>query len=149
MSFPQTLPDAIPRWPETARSLKLAAITGDCSHTVEFGRAVKLDFRLEETGKLNGVFTVSAGLDIEAARALAATLNELLERAEQMPLPECSGRWSEGACGPDGIADEQIANGMDERVAVAWLLWILPWDIMLSGRTHDLHLYAPRRRVAS
>jgi hypothetical protein len=91
MSFPQTLRDAIPRWPETARSLKLAAITGDCSHTVEFGRAVKLDFRLEETGKLNGVFTVTAGLDIDAARALAATLNKLLERAERMPATRVFG----------------------------------------------------------
>jgi hypothetical protein len=85
MLFPQPLRSAIPNWPDSARTLNLTAIDGSSSNTVEFGQTVKLDFRLEESGKLDGVFTVSAGFDLDAARALAASLKDLIEQAERTP----------------------------------------------------------------
>jgi hypothetical protein len=90
MLFPQSLREAIPNWPNSARTLNLTAIDGDSSNTVEFGQTVKLDFRLEESGKLAGVFTVSAGFDLDAARALAVSLKDLIEQAEQTPPTQLS-----------------------------------------------------------
>lgn len=65
--------------------LTLTNIDGSCSHSALRGRRVELNFHVEETGKLNGVFNVYADLEIEAARALAATLAELVKRAEGLP----------------------------------------------------------------
>ncbi len=85
MYFPKALRDAIPDWENSARMLNLTGIDGNCSHTEPGGRRVQLNFHLEETGKLSGAFDVYADLEIEAARALAATLEELVRRAENLP----------------------------------------------------------------
>jgi len=85
MYFPHDLRDAIPEWENSARMLTLTNIDGSCSHSQLRGRRVELNFHVEETGKLNGAFNVYADLEIEAARALAATLDELVKRAEGMP----------------------------------------------------------------
>ncbi len=74
MYFPKGLRDAIPDWENSARMLKLTNIDGNCSHSQLRGRRVELKFHVEETGKLHGAFQVFADLEIEAARALAATL---------------------------------------------------------------------------
>jgi len=44
-----------------------------------------LKFVVRETGKLTGVFEVHAQLNLEAAKALAKTLTDLVEQAERMP----------------------------------------------------------------
>jgi hypothetical protein len=85
MYFPKGLRDAIPDWENSARMLTLTNIDGNCSHSALRGRRVELNFHVEETGKLNGAFNVYADLEIEAARALAATLDELVKRAEGLP----------------------------------------------------------------
>ena len=85
MYFPQALRDAIPHWVNSARMLNLTNIDGNCSHSQLRGRRIELNFHIEETGKLQGAFNVYADLEIEAARALAATLEELVKRAETMP----------------------------------------------------------------
>lgn len=85
MYFPKVLRDAIPDWENSARMLELTKIDGACSHTQRGGKRVQLNFHLEEAGKLHGAFDVYADLEIEAARALAATLEELVKRAENLP----------------------------------------------------------------
>jgi hypothetical protein len=85
MYFPKVLRDAIPDWENSARMLNLASIDGNCSHTNLGGKRVQLNFHLEESGKLQGAFDVYADLEIEAARALAATLEELVRRADNLP----------------------------------------------------------------
>jgi hypothetical protein len=85
MYFPKGLRDAIPAWEDSARMLRLTHIEGNCSHSALRGRRVELSFHVEETGKLKGAFNVLADLEIEAARALAATLEELVKRAEGLP----------------------------------------------------------------
>jgi hypothetical protein len=85
MYFPKGLRDAIPDWENSARMLTLTNIDGNCSHSTLRGRRIELNFHVEETGKLNGAFNVYADLEIEAARALAATLDELVKRAEGLP----------------------------------------------------------------
>jgi hypothetical protein len=86
MSFPQALRDAIPTMPRCwGRSLELASIDGDCCNSAFYGRQVRLKFQVRETGKLKGVFEVQAQLNLEAARALAKTLTDLVEQAERMP----------------------------------------------------------------
>ena len=85
MQFPAELRKAIPDWANSARLLRLTNVNGDCSHSVEFGRQVHLNFRVEETGKLTGAFDVVAYLDVEAAKGLAATLDELIKRVERLP----------------------------------------------------------------
>jgi hypothetical protein len=92
MYFPKGLRDAIPAWENSARMLRLTNIDGNCSHTGLRGRRIELSFHVEETGKLNGAFNVLADLEIEAARALAATLEELVKRAEGLP-PENVPNW--------------------------------------------------------
>jgi hypothetical protein len=72
--------------------LKLTNIDGACSHSLLRGRRVELNFHVEETGKLNGAFNVYADLEIEAARALAATLEELVKQAETLP-PSHTPTW--------------------------------------------------------
>lgn len=86
MVFPQTLRDAIPgpELPGCGRSLILSSIDGSCSRSV-FGQRVRLNFRVEETGKLTGTFNVCADLNVDAAKALSATLQELVERLEHTP----------------------------------------------------------------
>ncbi|MGD1091803.1 MAG: hypothetical protein ABSB35_07395 [Bryobacteraceae bacterium] len=86
MVFPHTLRDAIPgpELPGCGRSLILSSIDGSCSRSV-FGRRMRLSFRVEEAGKLSGAFQVYADLNVEAAKALAATLQELVERVEHAP----------------------------------------------------------------
>ena len=85
MHFPTELRKAIPDWANSARLLRLTKVDGDCSHSVEFGRQVHVNFRVEETGKLTGAFDVIAHLDVEAAKGLAATLDELIKRVERLP----------------------------------------------------------------
>jgi hypothetical protein len=84
MYFPRVLRDAIPDWENSARMLELTKIDGACSHTQRGGKRVQLNFHLEESGKLHGAFDVYADLEIEAARALAATLEELVKQAEHL-----------------------------------------------------------------
>lgn len=59
-------------------------MTGDAIFTIWGGRQVHLDLLVKETGKLKGEFRVAMDLQPEAARALAVTLNELADRAEQL-----------------------------------------------------------------
>ncbi|HEY2019508.1 MAG TPA: hypothetical protein VGH38_38640 [Bryobacteraceae bacterium] len=84
MNFPQALRDAIPTTPGCwGRALVLASIDGDCGTSAFYGRKVRLKFQVKETGKLTGVFEVQAHLNLEAARALAKTLTDLVEQAER------------------------------------------------------------------
>jgi acyl-CoA thioesterase FadM len=86
MAFPQDLREAIPTmrgcW---GRALALASIDGDCRNSALFGQQVRIRFQVEETGKLSGKFDVQAYLNLDAARALAKTLTDLVEQAERMP----------------------------------------------------------------
>jgi fructose 1,6-bisphosphatase len=92
MYFPHGLRDAIPEWEDSARMLRLTHIDGNCSHSQIRGRRIELNFHVEEAGKLQGAFNVYADLEIEAARALAATLMELVQRAEDLP-PSKTPTW--------------------------------------------------------
>jgi len=89
MRFPHALRDAIPGddLPGCDRALILSSIDGSSPSSVQFGGfdmgpRVQLNFRVEESGKLTGVFDVSVSLQLEAAKALAATLQELVARVE-------------------------------------------------------------------
>jgi hypothetical protein len=87
MNFPQGLRDAIPTTPGCwGRSLALESIDGDCVNSALFGKQVRLRFLARETGKLTGKFDVQAHLNLDAARELARSLTELVERAEKMPI---------------------------------------------------------------
>lgn len=88
MIFPQALRDAIPgpELPGCDRALVLAAIDGANLDTPA-GPFVRLNFRLEETGKLTGVFDVHADLNLDAARALASTLQQLIDRGSPVTPP--------------------------------------------------------------
>ena len=83
--FPQTLRDAIPgpELPGCARCLILSSIDGASSNDDIFGRLIRLKFLAEESGKLKGVFEIGVELQLDAARALAATLRELVERLDK------------------------------------------------------------------
>ena len=83
--FPQKLRDAIPgpELPGCARSLILSSINGDCTSDQFFGERIRLKFLAEESGKLQGRFEIGVDLEVEAARALAATLQQLVERLEK------------------------------------------------------------------
>lgn len=85
--FPQRLRDAIPgpELPGCARCLNLTSLDGDCSSDTLFGPRVRLKFLAEESGKLTGTFEIGVDLQVEAARALAATLLDLAERVEKLP----------------------------------------------------------------
>lgn len=86
--FPQALRDAIPgpELPGCARSLILDSIGGNCASDNFFGKRVRLKFLAKESGKLKGTFEIGVDLEPEAARALAATLRDLAERVEKLPL---------------------------------------------------------------
>ena len=81
MHFPQALRDAIPGpdLPGCDRLLILSSIAGSWSHSIVHGRRVQLNLRVEESGKLTGVFDVKVHLNVDAARALADTLEKLIE----------------------------------------------------------------------
>ena len=87
MIFPQALREAIPATPGCwGRALELASVDGDCCNSSFYGQQTRLKFVVRETGKLKGVFEVHAQLNLEAARALAKTLTDLVEQAERMPV---------------------------------------------------------------
>ncbi len=85
MTFPAALRDAIPT-PDSCggRVLVLDSIEGQCQHSFEFGKRVLLRFAVRETGKLKGEFDVYADIDVEAARALAQSLEQLAGQVERM-----------------------------------------------------------------
>ena len=84
IGLPRELREAIPDLPTCiGRVLKVDAINGDASNTQLFGARVNLKLVVKETGKLKGEFVIRLDLAPDAARALAATLTELAERAER------------------------------------------------------------------
>ncbi|HTX39259.1 MAG TPA: hypothetical protein VME43_29745 [Bryobacteraceae bacterium] len=86
MTFPCELRNAIPDLPTyVGRTLELSSTHGHASHTRLFGARVHLALGIHKTGKLKGRFTVGVDLELEAARALAASLIELADRAEKLP----------------------------------------------------------------
>lgn len=91
ITLPRELREAIPDLPTyVGRTLELASTQGRASHTRLFGARVHLALGIRETGKLKGRYTVGIDLEIEAARALGASLLELADRAEkspEVPLP--------------------------------------------------------------
>src|ERR1051325_5242512 len=81
MAFPQDLRGAIPTMPGCwGRALALASIDGDCCNSLIYGKQVRIRFQVEETGKLTGKFDVQTFLNLDAARALAKTLTDLVEQ---------------------------------------------------------------------
>ena len=86
MTFPSELRNAIPDLPTyVGRALELSSTDGQASNTRLFGARVHLNLGLQETGKLKGRFTVRMDLEVEAARALAASILALADRAEKLP----------------------------------------------------------------
>ena len=83
MAFPRELRSAIPDL-HAGRVLELDSINGHASHFRLFGPLVELKLVVKETGKLTGEFVVRMGLQVAAARKLAATLTELADLAEQL-----------------------------------------------------------------
>ncbi|MGD0299659.1 MAG: hypothetical protein ABSE86_21420 [Bryobacteraceae bacterium] len=85
--FPQRLRDAIPgpELPGCARCLNLTSIDGESSSDNFFGQTVRLKLLAEESGKLTGAFEIGVHLQVDAARALARTLLDLVERVEKTP----------------------------------------------------------------
>lgn len=80
MLFPRELRAAIPELPTCiGRVLDLTSVDGN---NPVLGPPVELRLLVQETGKLTGKFTVRLGLQVEAARALAAMLTQLADRAE-------------------------------------------------------------------
>jgi hypothetical protein len=78
--FPRELREAIPDLATCiGRVLDLTAVDGS---NPELGPPVSLRLLVQESGKLKGEFTVSVGLQVEAARALAAMLTQLADQAE-------------------------------------------------------------------
>src|SRR5277367_3435987 len=77
--FPQALRDAIPGpdLPGCDRLLILSGIRASCGESPFYGRRVQLKLRVEESGKLTGAFDLNVYLTVEAAQALAATLQQL------------------------------------------------------------------------
>jgi hypothetical protein len=82
MAFPRELRSAIPDL-HAGRVLELDSINGRASNTRLFGPLVELKLVVKETGKLTGEYVVRMGLQIDAARKLAATLTNLADRAEK------------------------------------------------------------------
>jgi hypothetical protein len=82
VQFPQALRDAIPGpdLPGCDRLLVLSSIDGSRINSPLYGQRVQLKMRVEESGKLTGAFDLNVHLTVEAARALAATLQKLTER---------------------------------------------------------------------
>jgi len=83
MTFPRELRAAIPDLPTCmGRVLQLDSMNGQVSSSRLFGTRVHLKLVVKETGKLKGEFVVRVDLEAEAARALAATLQQLAEQVE-------------------------------------------------------------------
>src|ERR1700730_8760903 len=82
MAFPRELRAAIPDL-HGGRVLELDSINGHTSNIPLYGPLVKLKLVVKETGKLSGEFVVRMGLQIDAARKLAATLTQLADQIEQ------------------------------------------------------------------
>jgi len=83
MTFPQELRAAIPEGRGySGRVLELDAIDGKVRQLDLSGPVVHLDLRVQETGNLTGRFTLWMDLQPSAARALAATLSQMADRAE-------------------------------------------------------------------
>ena len=88
MAFPRELRDAIPDLPTCiGRVLKVDSIQGHSSDTQLFGPRVHLKVVVKETGKLTGEWAVRIDLEVDAARAWAATLTQL---ADQVQAPAAS-----------------------------------------------------------
>ena len=86
MAFPRELRDAIPDLPTyVGRVLELDSMSGQPAHTNLFGPRVNLKLVVKETGKLRGEYTIRMDLETESARALAATLMQLADQADQLP----------------------------------------------------------------
>ncbi len=84
VTFPRELRNAIPDLPTyVGRSLELSEIHGESSDTALFGKRIQLRLTAAETGKLKGRYPVRVDLDPEAARGLAATLNQLCDELER------------------------------------------------------------------
>ena len=82
MAFSRELRQAIPDL-HAGRVLELDSINGRTSDIPVFSPPVELRLVVKETGKLTGEFVVVMGLQIDAARKLAATLTELADQAER------------------------------------------------------------------
>jgi hypothetical protein len=93
MAFPRELREAIPDL-HRGRILELDSINGGASHLSIFGPLVELKLVVKETGKLDGQFVVGMGLQVEAARQLAAVLTELAAKAEKLPVAEVPNLYS-------------------------------------------------------
>jgi hypothetical protein len=83
MAFPRELREAIPEL-HAGRALDLDSINGQAANTPFYGPLVELKLVVKETGKLTGEFVIRMGLQIEAARELAATLTRLADAAESI-----------------------------------------------------------------
>jgi hypothetical protein len=84
MTFPQELRAAIPEARGySGRVLELDAIDGKVREVALGGPVVHLDLRVQETGNLTGKFTLWMDLQPSAARAFAATLSQMADRAER------------------------------------------------------------------
>src|SRR5262245_31193263 len=82
MTFPRELRHAIPDLPTCeGRVLALESITG-ATCPARFGMHVKLQLLVQETGKLQGKYTLTTELQPEAARQLAEALNQLADQAD-------------------------------------------------------------------
>jgi hypothetical protein len=85
MAFPRELRDAIPDLPTcVGRLLELDSMSAQPTNTVLYGPRVHLKLVVKETGKLSGEFTVRVDLEVESARALAATITQLADQAEKL-----------------------------------------------------------------
>ncbi len=83
MTFPRALREAIPDLPTYAgRVLELHSASGEAVDSPLFGARVHLKLGVRETGKLKGQFAILVDLQPRAARAFAATLNQLADDAE-------------------------------------------------------------------
>ena len=79
MTFPRELRHAIPDFCE-GRVLEFESISGGTC-PARFGKHVKLQLMVQETGKLHGKFTLTTELRPEAARQLAEVLIQLADEA--------------------------------------------------------------------
>lgn len=87
MAFPRELREAIPDLPTyVGRVLELDSMSAQPTNTHLFGPRVHLKLVVKETGKLTGEFTVRMDLEVESARALAATLTQLADQAEKLDV---------------------------------------------------------------
>jgi hypothetical protein len=86
ITFPRALRDAIPHHElALGRCLKVESADAQAAHTDRWGRRVQVKLRVCETGKLTGAFDIWVDLEIDAAKALAETIQSAVERAEVLP----------------------------------------------------------------